>query len=59
MQIYAVVGINEGCSKLPAFLGGSKVYHTVCVFGRATDTYNKEGSTMMEKPFGNTLLLYE
>ncbi|XP_045027043.1 probable tRNA pseudouridine synthase 1 isoform X1 [Daphnia magna] len=51
-----VVGINDGCSKLPAFLGGSKVYHSSCVFGRATDSYNKEGKTIMEKSFDHITL---
>lgn len=51
-----MVGINDGCSKLPAFLGGSKVYHSSCVFGRATDSYNKEGKTIMEKSFGMNYL---
>lgn len=48
-----VVGINQGCSKLPAFLDGGKVYRTSCVFGKSTDTYNKEGQTTMEKPYGS------
>jgi tRNA U55 pseudouridine synthase TruB len=50
--VYSVVGINEGCAQLPAFLDGSKVYSGTCVFGRATDTYNNEGQTTMEKPYG-------
>ncbi len=52
---YLVVGINEGCTQLPAFLEGSKVYYGNCVFGRATDTYNNEGQTTMEKPYGTLL----
>lgn len=47
-----VVGIGKGCSKLPAFLDGGKVYLTRCVFGRATDTYNKEGKSTLERPYG-------
>ncbi|XP_046652571.1 probable tRNA pseudouridine synthase 1 isoform X2 [Daphnia pulicaria] len=51
-----VVGINEGCAQLPAFLDGSKVYFGNCVFGRATDTYNNEGQTTMEKPYDHITL---
>ena len=49
---YLVVGINDGCTDLKDFLAGSKVYHSSCVFGRATTTYNNEGQTIMEKPYG-------
>ena len=47
-----VVGINNGTSKLPAFLNGGKGYKVTCIFGTATDTYNNEGKVIMEKNYG-------
>ena len=54
---FPVVGINNGCSKLPCFLGGDKEYYTKCVFGRGTDTYNQEGKTTMTKSFSEFSLV--
>lgn len=57
IHLFLVVGINNGCSKLPCFLSGDKEYHAKCVFGRATTTYNLEGETTMKKSFSRIHLM--
>ncbi|KAF2680905.1 pseudouridine synthase [Lentithecium fluviatile CBS 122367] len=43
-----IVGIGRGTKDLARFLGGTKTYECVVVFGKSTDTFDAEGSVTGE-----------
>lgn len=48
-----IIGLGRGTKALPDFLGGTKTYETVVLFGKATDTYDVAGRIVTEKPHGH------
>jgi tRNA pseudouridine55 synthase len=46
-----ILGIGSGTKSLGHFLGCTKSYETVLLFGKATDTYDTEGKIVAEKPY--------
>ncbi|KAL9106559.1 MAG: hypothetical protein Q9227_008405 [Pyrenula ochraceoflavens] len=46
-----VVGVGDGTKSLSNFLGYSKTYYTVVLFGAATDSYDTEGKVVARAPF--------
>jgi tRNA pseudouridine55 synthase len=48
-----IIGLGRGTKALPDFLGGTKTYETVVLFGKATDTYDVAGKIVTEKPHGH------
>ncbi|KAK6359678.1 hypothetical protein TWF696_000821 [Orbilia brochopaga] len=48
-----IVGIGRGTKSLSQFLGCTKEYEAVAIFGASTDTYDREGKITMRKPYGH------
>ena len=46
-----IVGIGRGTKHLGEFLGCTKTYETVVLFGKSTDTYDVAGKVVAEAPF--------
>ena len=46
-----IVGIGKGTKHLQDFLGCTKTYETVVLFGKATDTYDVAGKIVAEAPY--------
>ncbi|KAG6898352.1 hypothetical protein C0992_009027 [Termitomyces sp. T32_za158] len=46
-----VVGVGKGTKKLSDFLDCTKEYHTTCLLGCETDTYDKEGARVRIAPW--------
>lgn len=44
-----IVGIGRGTKSLQNFLGCTKTYETVVLFGKSTDTYDVDGEVVAEK----------
>ena len=51
-----VIGIGEDCKRLANFLTGEKWYQATGEFGKATDTYDSEGTVTSIKPFDHITL---
>jgi tRNA pseudouridine55 synthase len=45
-----VIAIGRGTKTLQSFLGGTKTYETVVLFGKSTDTYDIAGSIVADGP---------
>jgi tRNA pseudouridine55 synthase len=48
-----ILGIGSGTKSLPDFLGCTKSYEAVLLFGKATDTYDTEGKVVARKSYGH------
>lgn len=48
-----IVGIGRGTKHLNTFLGCTKTYETVVLFGKSTDTYDVAGKVVAESPYGH------
>ena len=48
-----IVGIGRGTKHLSDFLGCTKTYDTVVLFGKGTDTYDVAGRIVSEAPYGH------
>ncbi|KAF3923253.1 hypothetical protein ABW21_db0201025 [Orbilia brochopaga] len=48
-----IVGVGRGTKSLSKFLGCTKEYEAVAIFGASTDTYDREGKITMRKPYGH------
>lgn len=46
-----ILGVGGGTKSLPNFLGCTKSYEAVLLFGRATDSYDSVGKIVASKPF--------
>jgi tRNA pseudouridine55 synthase len=46
-----VVGVGKGTKQMNTFLGGTKSYETVVLFGKGTDTYDVAGKIVASAPF--------
>lgn len=46
-----ILGIGAGTKSLPDFLGCTKSYEAVLLFGKATDTYDTEGKVVARKGY--------
>lgn len=46
-----IVGIGRGTKRLSDYLGCSKTYETVVLFGKSTDTYDVTGDIIDDAPF--------
>jgi tRNA pseudouridine55 synthase len=46
-----IVGIGKGTKHLNSFLGCTKTYETVVLFGKSTDTYDVAGKIVAEAPY--------
>lgn len=46
-----IIGAGKGTKELPNFLGCTKTYETVVLFGRATDTYDRLGKIVSGAPY--------
>lgn len=46
-----VVGVGKGTKQLNSFLGCTKTYETVVLFGKDTDTYDVAGKIVASKPY--------
>lgn len=46
-----ITGIGNGTKHLPNFLGCTKSYETVLLFGAATDTYDVQGKILSRAPY--------
>ena len=47
-----IVAIGRGTKSLGTFLGGTKTYETVVLFGKSTDTYDVAGRVVADAPYG-------
>lgn len=45
-----IIGLGRGTKSLADFLGGTKTYETVVLFGKTTDTYDVAGRIVAEAP---------
>lgn len=48
-----IVGIGRGTKSLQNYLGCTKTYDTVVLFGKSTDTYDVDGQVVAEKDFAH------
>lgn len=48
-----IVGIGRGTKSLQNYLGCTKTYETVVLFGKSTDTYDVDGEVVSEKEYGH------
>lgn len=48
-----VVGVGKGTKQLNSFLGGTKTYETVVLFGKSTDTYDIAGKVVASASHGH------
>ncbi|KAH8887399.1 pseudouridine synthase [Thozetella sp. PMI_491] len=47
-----ILGVGKGTKALPRFLGCTKTYETVVLFGASTDTYDRVGRLIKKGPYG-------
>ncbi|KAI1437523.1 trub family pseudouridylate synthase-containing protein [Xylaria sp. CBS 124048] len=46
-----VLGVGKGTKSLQSFLGCTKTYETVVLFGASTDTYDRVGKVLKKSPY--------
>ena len=48
-----IIGVGNGTKELPRYLGCSKTYETVILFGKSTDSYDMDGKVTEEAEWGH------